>query len=1107
MSDSKNTQGAPVTLGLRLWLAALGASLVALAVYSLTLAGYMFPDSSSSLATQWMGMDALKVPLHPIWGSLVKALGGASMGLRLNILSMVCGVLSAGLLCGLMGYFVHQSTHNEDTVKLARGASLLSGIGASFVFVFSTAIWQSATHLEHGMFDVFFALVVFAIFIPAINWPKAMPYCIAAIAIGCGIGLAESVMFLPLLPLYLLLIVVASVKIGRKFYLPMAIFLVLFSVSYVVTMNKVANGFLLLPEAKTAGVASAGDVWKSVWTAYAHEMRQWISRPGWLYIFVLAVAPFVVCSFASVRGLNNERTWSQYTFHGAMTICMILATATKLSPEGVMRPFGISPVATSVLVAAVCGYLLAYWYLLARAPLPPVEFDKLDAALTVGRRMAPFAAGAFVLLLVLSAIVNVASFSRDRGEFADVCAKAIIDRLGDRKWIVTDGMIDDQLRAAAASRGRELNLICLHRDMDDAYLKELGETVREKGLSAGSADLSISIQLGVLSFLQDWFAGDTNVESKVAIFGVPDLWYMSERVPVPECLFFGGVKDIKKVDGAKAKAEFLSFWKEIDPILSSGTRKGSRNIFEIEDPVDRMRMQMRRHVGFIANNLGVVLQDIGMDNDAFELYDLVLEKIDSDNICALFNEFEMVRAGVKVAMPHKKEIEKKLKAIVDDSKRRYRLWSLSRYYGYIRSPEIFARMGYEWARSGQTGNAIAQVQRAINFVPPDRQTGLLNMMAAIYASGNQAKHSKAVYEKVLEKDENNHDALMGMMRLAMQSGDMEKAKGFLAKAVKSTTDNVATTSFDWALLHLMNNDLSAARMALQKVTDLQPKSLQAWALLSGVLLQEIDQAKDAAAKKSAFHELETVILPKMETIADSPRNYYLQMTRALVWMRKGKAHQKQARDALVVASRSRPDVISVGDMILNLDIALDDGESAETHARQLLRQDRTNKLANYVMGSLRLRAGEYSIAETFLRLSVSAERPLAAAQNDLAEVLRRLQRPEEAEKFARDATKTDPNLYVAWETLGSALLDQKKNLDEAETCVNQAIKLSKSDKNQIEDVRMYITLARVQLAKGDEQSRAQARGTLRKIQKRQSELSKYDLGEFEKLQKAVQSKK
>ena len=189
------------------------------------------------------------------------------------------------------------------------------------------------------------------------------------------------------------------------------------------------------------------------------------------------------------------------------------------------------------------------------------------------------------------------------------------------------------------------------------------------------------------------------------------------------------------------------------------------------------------------------------------------------------------------------------------------------------------------------------------------------------------------------------------------------------------------------------------------------------------------------------------------------------------------------------------------------DISMDDGKSAEGHARQVLRQDRDNKLANYVMGSLRLRAGEYLEAEAFLRRSAAAERPLAAAQNDLAEVLHRLKRYEEAETFARAAVKTDPNLYVAWETLGSTLLDQNKNLDEAELCVNKAISLSKATNKDADDVRMYLTLARVQIAKGDDRSRSQAKATLRKIRDRKSELSAYDLGEFEKLQKAVQVKR
>ena len=154
------------------------------------------------------------------------------------------------------------------------------------------------------------------------------------------------------------------------------------------------------------------------------------------------------------------------------------------------------------------------------------------------------------------------------------------------------------------------------------------------------------------------------------------------------------------------------------------------------------------------------------------------------------------------------------------------------------------------------------------------------------------------------------------------------------------------------------------------------------------------------------------------------------------------------------------------------------------------------------MGSLRLKEGDYSTAETFLRLSVEAERPIAAAQNDLAEVLRRLQRYDEAEKFARDAVKTQSNLYVAWETLGAALLDQNKNLDEAEQCVQKAIKLSKTE-SKIEDIRMQLTLARVQIARG---AMDKARATVRTLRKRQSELSNYDRNQLESLDKAVRGR-
>lgn len=1095
--------------GMRLWLCALGASLVALVVYALTLAGYVFPGESAHLFTQWAGMDALSEPVHPVWGWIVKTVGGASvsasMAVRLNLVSLVCGVLSAGLVCYLVGFFVFQTISNEDTMKFARGAATVAGIVAAFAFIFSTAVWQTSTHLEFRLFDVFLALAVFALLVPIARWPKLGIPLSLVLGLSVALGLVESVIFFPLALVYLLALVVTVVKTGRKFYLPTGLFLLALVVGYIVFARTTANVYLQLPEAAAGNMKDAGDVVVKGIQGYAHEMRQWFSRPGWLYIFILTVLPFVACAFAAVRGLNNERTWSQYLFHVAMTVCAILATATPLAPESVLRPLGIAPVATSTLAALVCGYLAAYWFLLWRTPLTTNESASPEPVAVIGQKMAPVLGWGFAGLLLLAALVNAFSCSRDRGAFADICANELVDRLGDRTWLVTDGMLDDHLRTVAASRGKELNFICLHRDMDDAYLKEFANLVREKGLKAGSANLALSIQLGVLPFLQDWFMGDPDVTKKAAVFGVPDFWYMAQQVPVPECIFFGGVKngkDAKDFDGLKAKAEFETFWKKMDPILYPiDKKKGSRAIAEADDPVVALRLQLRRHLGFIANNLGVVLQDQNHDKEAFEMYELVLKSIDCDNICALFNEFEMARAEVPVAVAHKNEIEKQLHAIVDDPKRRYILWSLSRYYGYIRSPEIFVRIGYGFARSAQYQSAIEQAKRAQDLVPADRQAGLLNMMAAFYASGNQSQKSREIYQQVLAGDADNHDALMGLARLSMQKGALDEAKGFLQKAVKSAT-NKETSGFDWALLHLMNNDLASARLALQKVTDLQPKSLQAWSLLAGVLLQQIDQEKDESAKKKILAELDDVILPKMETIADSPRDYYVQMTRALVLMRKGKTFQKQARDALVTASMSRPDVNVVGDMILNLDISMDDGENAEKHARQILRQDRHNKLANYVMGSLRLKEGDYMTAETFLRLSVEAEKPIAAAQNDLAEVLRRLQRFDEAEKFARAAVKTAPDLYVAWETLGSSLLDQNKDLDDAEKFVKKAIELAKT-KNNIEDLRMQITLARVQIAKGD---MGRARGTLRTLRNRQSELSRYDAGELDKLLNATKGK-
>ena len=187
-------------------------------------------------------------------------------------------------------------------------------------------------------------------------------------------------------------------------------------------------------------------------------------------------------------------------------------------------------------------------------------------------------------------------------------------------------------------------------------------------------------------------------------------------------------------------------------------------------------------------------------------------------------------------------------------------------------------------------------------------------------------------------------------------------------------------------------------------------------------------------------------------------------------------------------------------MVLGLDISLNDRENAEAHAKDVLRRNRKAPLANYVLGSIALGQGKYAEAEAYLRIAAEAPQPVVLALNDLAEVLRRNKNLTEAESYARKATEKAPNLYVAWETLGSVLMDAGRNLDEAEACIRKACELSKDKNGRDVDIRMLVSLARVQIKAGDAM---RAKMTIRKVRSRIDELSEFERKEFEEFTKNV----
>jgi tetratricopeptide (TPR) repeat protein len=1053
------------------WLIAGALGALAAVVYFISMADYAFPGESAHLMALWSGLDEAVVKPNP-WMAVFAKFFGCS-----NALGPVCGAISVATVYLLTAFFIRMRINGEMMSPSAATASRIAGASSALIFLFTPACHEAFTRLSSFGFNAAWALLTALTVVVYARSGKRLGWLfVVSAGAMTALGMAGTPAFWVLAAGYMFAVWAAAAGRGGKPY----------GVAFGYLAVTVAVFFIYAPNA-TGGFLE-------FMRGSFREARGWVGVDHWLLIFAFAILPFIVSLYSSYKAYNEQSGLSLWLFHLAVSFVSILAIATPLAPSELMRSYGVLPVIPCAMTAFTAGYLVAYWWLLATVK---VKKNESIAAVTIAQRGRPLALAVLPVVAtvyVITVFINVFSFDGDRGEFADRAAERLIADLAERNWLVTDGTLDDHIRIAAAKSGRELNLICLQRDLDEKYLSRLARTVEEKGVGgANNRELSLSLTLGVLPFVQDWCAADKDIGSKLAIFGAPDLWYSAGLKAVPEFLFFGA-DEKRKVD--------WSAWKDFDKLLHppKGVEKwGSSRLSGEDDPVASLRLRLRRHLGLVANDRGVFLQDAGDDAGAFEMYDLVLSEIDADNICALFNEFEMARSGFSRAAAKKKEIEAELKKIIENKDRRYVLWKLSNFYGYIRNPEIFIRLGAGWARSGRPGDALSHIRRAIDFIPKDRRTALLNMMAALYASDQDGRKSRETYAQVLEKDAENREALIGMMRLELLEGNSDRAIEYLRRATAAAGDDPRVAK-ELAMLHMMKNEIPQARAMLEKAIDNEPDSLQTWSLFAAVVIQQHDAAKDDAARRRFIREIREKILPEMEKRASNPNDYHVNTTRAFLLMREGEENRRAARDAFVVAARERPDIAATQDIVLGLDISLNDTVEAERHARETLRRNRKAPLANYVMGSLALQKGNLDEAEMYLRKAADAPKPVVLAQNDLAEVYRRQKRFADAERYARAAIKTNPALYVAWETLGSVLMDAKGDLDEAEKSINKACALSRSTDGREEDVRMLISLARVQVARGDKQ---RARMTIRKVQGRIKELSEFERTEFEEFVKSV----
>jgi tetratricopeptide (TPR) repeat protein len=304
---------------------------------------------------------------------------------------------------------------------------------------------------------------------------------------------------------------------------------------------------------------------------------------------------------------------------------------------------------------------------------------------------------------------------------------------------------------------------------------------------------------------------------------------------------------------------------------------------------------------------------------------------------------------------------------------------------------------------------------------------------------DEPERSESIYAEILQGDPENSRAMVSLARLSARKGALDTARDWLTRAQTAGADKTRL-ALEWAAISLMSGDPEKARLALTEVTELQPKNMQALGMLAVAMLQQ-----------NETDEVEKRVLPKMESVAGTPDHYLVQVTRGQLAFRKGKENYNTAREAFERAAALRPGVVVLLEWILRLDFLLDDKAQAERHARQILRVNRDNSFANYVMGSLMMERGRGTESEEYLRRSLLSTRT-AASLNDLAELLRQNGKIREAEDYARAAVNLAPDLYNAWDTLGGVLVASKR-YDEAEEAFNKALDIFK------DDLRVHLNLA------------------------------------------------
>jgi len=474
------------------------------------------------------------------------------------------------------------------------------------------------------------------------------------------------------------------------------------------------------------------------------------------------------------------------------------------------------------------------------------------------------------------------------------------------------------------------------------------------------------------------------------------------------------------------------------------------------------------------------MDELGRKDEAFRLF-CEARDIFPENISALLNLAAMVESGYKTDKAE--TIKNDMKTLISKSvATRPDIWALSRSYGYVRTPEAFARLGLMWAFSGQPGAAVVGLKKAMDLLPGDKKGAAKQALADVYLAQEHDEDSETLYYELLVENPANQRALMGMARISARKHELNQAMEYLKKAENAGVAKTIVT-MEMASFNLMAGNLAQARIALEEIVDLKPEGVtdgniaRAWMMLIGLYAQQ----RDLTALQECVRRI-----PENKTLSKN-----------LLLVAKGHVglvqnNTVEARNNFEAALSAMPNNLSILELLLRLDVIESRKIDAERHVKQVLKLDPNNALGNYIRGTLQFYSREYALAEDSYRKSLERKKS-PEVMNDLAWLLHIKGKNVEAEKQARRSLELNDKSATSWDTLGVILMKLGK-LDEAEKAFERSIALDPAV------ISVVVHMAQLQVLKGNKTRAVELIGTL---SGKQSELSADSSRELENVKKSL----